>query len=60
MAKDDKDRAGERDEDLFGRAERDASDAARRIDRDGDPRFRAGRRQRAPGPGLLRLCRSAG
>ena len=39
MAKDDKDRAGERDEDLFGRAQRDASDAARRIDRDDDPRF---------------------
>ena len=39
MAKDDKDRAGERDEDLFGRAERDASDAARRIDRDDDQRF---------------------
>ena len=39
MAKDDKDRAGERDEDLFGRAPRDASDAARRVDRDDDPRF---------------------
>lgn len=39
MAKDDKDRAGERDEDLFGRAQRDASDAARRIDRDDDRRF---------------------
>lgn len=39
MAKDDKDRADQRDEDLFGRAERDASDAARRIDRDDDQRF---------------------
>ena len=39
MAKDDKDRAGERDEDLFGRAPRDASNAARRVDRDDDPRF---------------------
>lgn len=39
MAKDDKDRAGERDEDLFGRAEHDASDAARRIDRDDEQRF---------------------
>ena len=39
MAKDDKDRAGERNEDLFGRAEGDASDAARRIDRDDDQRF---------------------
>ena len=43
MANDDKDRAdqrqGERDEDLFGRAERDAGDAARRIDRDDDQRF---------------------
>ena len=39
MAKDDKDRAGERDEDLFGRAQRDASDAARRIDRDDGPHF---------------------
>lgn len=39
MAKDDKDRAGERDEDLFGRAQRHASDAARRVDRDDDQRF---------------------
>lgn len=39
MAKDDKDRADQRDEDLFGRAERDASDAARRINRDDDQRF---------------------
>ena len=39
MAKDDKDRDGERDEDLFGRAERDASDAARRIDQGDDQRF---------------------
>ena len=39
MAKDDKDRADQRNEDLFGRAEHDASDAARRIDRDDDPRF---------------------
>lgn len=39
MAKNDKDRAGERDEDLFGRAQRNASDAARRIDQDDDQRF---------------------
>lgn len=39
MAKDDKDRADQRDEDLFGRAEHDASDAARRIDRGDDQRF---------------------
>ena len=35
MAKNDK----ERDEDLFGRAQRHASDAARRVDRDDDQRF---------------------